>query len=109
VAPCLARGVAAGVGVLLALALTGCLPEDIGGAFIIKNDSDQRVFFGTANIDPGSRYVLSGLSGDGCGRPGLKLYDQRGDVVIRLKQQWCAGQVLTFHGPGDYTLTSVSD
>ena len=100
---------AAGVGVSIVVTLTGCLPEDIGGAFIIVNESDHRIFFAGANIDPGSRYVHSGLSGSACGHPGLKLYDNRGNVVVRLREKWCAGQIWTIYGPGDYTLRSASE
>jgi hypothetical protein len=91
---------------LLTLGLVACVPEDIGGSVQIVNETDRPLFFSTARIpSDGGRYEY-GMSG--CGRPGLKLYDEAGQVVVRVDEKWCAGQVLTVRGPDDYTLESAS-
>lgn len=90
---------------VLTLGLTACVPEDLGGAFIIVNDWDQPVFFATARIAPNGGRYTHGLRG--CGRPGLELYDKAGGVAVRL-EKWCSGQVLTIRSPDDFTLESAT-
>jgi hypothetical protein len=99
------RALLLGLGLVLMVGLTACVPEKLGGGFIIVNESDQPLFFATARIPPNGGTYKHGIQG--CGRPGLELHDSRGDVVVRLEEEFCAGQVWTIFGPDDYTLESA--
>jgi hypothetical protein len=93
-------------GVVATVGLTACLPEDLGGAFVIVNQSDETLFFGAADIPLDGRYIY-GVQG--CVRPGLELRDGAGEVVVHVEEKVCANQILTVRGPGDYTLQTATD
>jgi hypothetical protein len=92
---------------LLLLMVTSCVPEDLGGAFVIVNRSDAPVYMSGKRVAPhGGRYVHGIRS---CTRPDFELRDKRGRVVLMLEDGACAGQTLTVYGPGDYTLESTEE
>jgi hypothetical protein len=90
---------------LLLLLVTSCVPEDLGGAFVIVNRSDAPVYMSGMRIAPhGGRYIHGVRN---CTRPDFELRDKRGRAVATLEDGACAGQTLTVYGPGDYTLESA--
>jgi hypothetical protein len=89
------------LGAALAFGLTGCVGEDLGGSFLIVNEWDRPIFYLGVEIAPGGSYRIGVRT---CGRPGMTLKDERDDILVRLEEEWCAGQTLTVRGPGDFTL-----
>ena len=105
----LTHGVKANISATLAalplLGLTACIPGDLGGAFVIVNNSDAPVFMSTKSIPPHGGRFSYGIRG--CTRPGFLLHDKQARVVVMLEDGACAGQRLTVYGPDDYILEST--
>jgi hypothetical protein len=87
------------------LALAACVPEDLGGAFVIVNKSDAPVFMSTKRIAPHGGTYIHGVRT--CTRPGFQLHDKQGRVVVALEDGACAGQTLTVYGPDKFVLEST--
>jgi hypothetical protein len=92
------------LGAVLTFGLAACVPEDLGGSFLIVNEWDRPIFYLGVEISPGGSYRIGVRT---CGKPAMTLKDERDDIVVRLQDRWCSGQQLIVRGPDDFTLESA--
>ena len=87
----------------IALLMSGCLGEDIGGGVTVINKTSRKLFIFDKQVPANGG--TWGYATNDCSDTDLVARTKDGSTYVTLTEELCSGQTWTITGPGRITLT----